>query len=86
MKTYPGCKNWLTWWMHPDRIRMLFLKQSDPSPELITTEPTTNAQEALHFALYNQEGKKGLSTIEGLRGAHRYVDALHIKYSNAAGK
>ena len=80
---FPLAKNWMEWWKRPTNASMIFRSKREMDGELWDALPdTTNAEESMHWCLYQAVGCK-LETFEGLTGLVQFADSFQRMYEDA---
>ncbi|KAF5361206.1 hypothetical protein D9757_013608 [Collybiopsis confluens] len=81
---FPRLKEWLNWWLQPEHAEMLFVSRRRMPERLWSALPeTTNAEEAMHFSMYSQQGRKH-GFIDGWIALKKIADTFQRKYNAAS--
>ncbi len=78
--TFPKTAPWLNWWLRPDHASMIFPSQRRMDAIVWDTLPdSTNAEEAMHFKIYQLVGKKHdiMPGLDGLLQVEKYHHSLY---------
>jgi len=82
---FPKLKEWFDWWLRDDHAPMLFESRKSMDPILWKSLPsTTNAEEAMHFSFYQQQGKQH-DFLEGFKALKKIADTFELKYRATSG-
>ncbi|KAF5358855.1 hypothetical protein D9757_013954 [Collybiopsis confluens] len=80
---FPKLGEWINWWLHPDHAKMLFESRREMPSDLWRALPdTTNAEEAMHFSMYSQQGRKH-DFLEGWKAIAKIVETFQRKFNAA---
>lgn len=74
IEEFPLTRDFMTWWLHPDRAPLIFAADRVMDPGTFSRLPeTTNAEESQHNKLYSISGR-GNDFLEGAEGLHTYSE------------
>ncbi|KAJ2911686.1 hypothetical protein MD484_g8729, partial [Candolleomyces efflorescens] len=80
-REFPDAFNWLSWWLRPAIMNMIFPAMSSVDPSIRAQAPrTTNAAEASHSHIHHALGSHN-DLLEGIKKTHLYVKDMEREYN-----
>ncbi|RXW12307.1 hypothetical protein EST38_g13547 [Candolleomyces aberdarensis] len=77
---FPDVFNWLSWWLRPTIMNMIFPAMSTVNPAVCAQAPwTTNAAEASHSHIHHALGSHN-DLLEGIKKTYLYVKDMEREY------